>query len=167
MITEKDFDYFLKTGFIEGLNSETSLNLIIERFGNDYWTVKETENNGLTYGVIMIGMTELHIYNEKLNGISFKPYAFDKTEFNGQKEPWISEKTKLEEITIELNKRKVQFQKYNVTGPKTEFKTAGVELHSLENGKHTFIDTEGGVTFLFDSENESYQVCKYYNKKLT
>jgi hypothetical protein len=165
MINEKDFDYFLKNGFIEGLNSETSLNTIIDRFGNDYWTVKETENNGLTYGIIMVGMTELHIYNEKLNGISFKPYAFDKTEFNRIKEPWISEKTKLKEITTELNVRKVQFQKYSVIGPKTEFKTAGAELLSFENGKHTFIDTEGGVTFLFDSENETYQVCKYYSLK--
>jgi hypothetical protein len=165
MITEKDFDYFLINGFIEGLNSETSLNTIIDRFGNDSWTVKETENNGLIYGIIMVGMTEFHIYNEKLNGISFKPYAFDKTEFDGIKEPWISGKIKLKEITTELNIRKIQFQKYSVIGPKTEFKTAGVELHSLENGKHTFIDTEGGVTFLFDTENEAYQVCKYYNLK--
>jgi len=96
MITEKDFDYFLINGFIEGLNSETSLNTIIERFGNDSWIVQETENNGLLYGVIMVGMTEFHIYNEKLNGISFKPYAFVKTEFIGAKEPWISDKIKTE-----------------------------------------------------------------------
>jgi len=113
----------------------------------------------------MVGMTEFHIYNEKLNGISFKPYAFDKTEFIGAKEPWISDKIKLKEITTELNIKKIKFKEYSVIGPKTEFKTAGAELRSLENGKHTFIDTEGGVTFLFDSENETYQVCKYYNLK--
>lgn len=78
MITEKDFDYFLKTGFIEGLNSETSLDSIIKRFGNYSWVVKETENNGLLYGIIMVGMTELHIYNEKLTGINFKLYSFEK-----------------------------------------------------------------------------------------
>lgn len=63
----------------------------------------------------------------------------------------------------ELNIRKIQFKKYNVIGRKTEFKTAGVKLHSLESGEHTFIDTEGGVTFFFNSQNESYQVCKYFN----
>ena len=165
MITEKDFDYFLKNGFIEGLDSKTPLNEIIDRFGSEYWTVKETESNGLTYGIIMVGMAELHIYDEKLNGISFKPYAFDPTEFNGMEQPWISEKVKLSEIITELENREIKFKKYIVKGPKTKFISAGAELLNLENGKHLFIDTEGGVTFLFDSETESYQICKYYNLK--
>ena len=55
-----------------------------------------------------------------------------------------------------------------IIGPIKRLKTAGTSLFFLEKAEHTYIDTEGGVTFLFDSIIESYkiktiQICKYYN----
>ncbi len=41
------------------------LSEIVDKYGDDNWTGKEVENNELIYGVIIPGMTELHIY--KLN----------------------------------------------------------------------------------------------------
>ena len=75
----------------------------------------------------------------------------------------LPKKTKLNEVLSELTARHIPFKKYEVKGPMPKLKTAGAEIFSLREGKHTFIDTEGGVTFLFSLELETYQVCKYYN----
>ena len=44
MISEEEFDIFLKTGFIDGITPYTSLNKIIGKYGNDNWTNKEVKN---------------------------------------------------------------------------------------------------------------------------
>ena len=93
-MTEQDFNHFLKTGFLASFPPATPLETILTCYGNDNWLVKDQENNGLIYGIIMIGMTEFHIYNEKLNGISVKPYAFDQQNDRGKSYPWIAKKNK-------------------------------------------------------------------------
>jgi hypothetical protein len=163
MVIDNEFDYFLRNGIIEGLKHTDSLESIINRYGDDNWIAKEIENNGLIYGVFMLDMVEVHIYNEKVSGISFRPYAFDKAYYGKSKYPWIAEKMEILEIISELKIRKIKFERYciHVDQPTKNFKTKGANL-KLEQGEHTFIDTEGGVTFLFDSDNDAYQICKYY-----
>ncbi|MES2616726.1 MAG: hypothetical protein V4613_02545 [Bacteroidota bacterium] len=169
MISTTDFDHFLKKGFIEGLSPGTSMEILLTKFGHDNWIVKETEVNGLIYGIIKIGFIEFHIYNESINGISYRPdLQFPKEDFGGFEMPWISQKRDVANVEIELSKRNISYKKYTVKGPLETFKTAGVDLFALEDCEHTFIDTEGGVTFIFEETNknrtlEAYQICKYYN----
>lgn len=169
MTSTNDFDHFLKKGIIDGLPSGASMEKLINIFGVDFWYVKETEVNGLIYGIIKIGFIEFHIYNEKINGISYRPdILFSKKDFKGVEIPWISKRRSLKKIEGELTKRNIAYKKYTVKGPLKTFETAGVDLFGLEDCEHTFIDTEGGVTFLFEENNknnelEAYQICKYYD----
>lgn len=84
MIADKDFDHFLRKGYIEGLVPGTSLETLLNIFGHNHWYVKDIENNGLIYGIIKVGFIEFHIYDEKLNGISYRPdITFPKKDFKG------------------------------------------------------------------------------------
>jgi len=169
MISSIDFDHFLKKGFIEGLSAGTSMEILLSKFGDDYWIVKETEVNGLVYGIIKIGFIEFHIYNEMINGISYRPdMSFPKKDFTGVAIPWIYEKRSIDKVEIELSNRNITYHKFLVTGPLNAFETAGGNFFGLEEGEYKFIDTEGGVTFLFEENPkngllEAYQICKYYN----
>lgn len=169
MISSNDFDHFLKNGYIEGLASGTSMHKLLQEFGEDYWYVKETEVNGLIYGIIKVGFIEFHIYNEKINGISYRPdILFSKEDFKDKDMPWIYEKRRLEDIENELTKRNIGFKTYTVFGPLDGFVTAGIEFFALEECEHTFIDTEGGVTFIFEEnpqngQLEAYQIARYYD----
>jgi hypothetical protein len=169
MISTIDFDHFLKKGFIEGLPSGTSMEILLIKFGNDHWIVKEIEVNGLVYGIIKIGFIEFHIYNEMINGISYRPdLSFPKNDLKGVDIPWIYKKRSIDNVESELSNRNIAYKKYTVKGPLKTFETAGAELFGLEDCGHTFIDTEGGVTFLFEENPkkgmlEAYQICKYYN----
>jgi len=165
MITNKDFNDFLKSGFFNGLPINSSLAEVTDKYGHDNWTIKETENNGLTYGVMIIGMTEFHIYDEKLIGINFRTYLYDKNQFKDSVPPWICSIVSKKDVIKNLTKNKISFNEYTVQGPKKSFITAGVEL-TLEQGIHTIIDTEGDVSFLFEESNtddgiRTYRVCKY------
>ena len=169
MISTIDFDHFLKKGFIEGLSSGTSMEILLTKYGNDFWLVKETEINGLIYGIIKIGFIEFHIYNEMINGVSYRPdILFPKNDFKGVDIPWIYEKKSIDEVESELSNRNIAYKKYTVKGPLKTFETAGAELFGLEDCEHIFIDTEGAVTFLFEENvitglQEAYQICKYYD----
>ena len=97
MISIIDFDHFLKKGFIEGLSGGSSMDILLAKYGNDIWYVKETELNGLLYGVIKIGFIEFHIYNERINCISYRPdISFSKKDFKGVEMPWISKNSNLD-----------------------------------------------------------------------
>ena len=169
MISTNDFDHFLRKGFIEGLSPGTSMKKLLTSFGEDFWYVKETEVNGLIYGIIKVGFIEFHIYNEKINGISYRPdILFSKKDFKSVDIPWIYKKRSLINVESELTKRNIIYKKYTIKGPLKTFETAGADLIGLEDCEHTFIDTEGGVTFLFEESNkngqlEAYQICKYYD----
>lgn len=168
MISSKDFDLFLKKGFIEGIEPGESMINLISRFGDDYWYVKNLENNGKIYGIIKIGITEFHIYDEKIIGLSYRPdILFDSKDYKKIEKPWVIKNNKLNEIIEILNKKGIKFTKYTIEGPCKSFATAGAEIISLDDGIHHFIDTEGGVTFMFESIDNSneivaYQICKYY-----
>jgi len=41
MITSKDFDYFLRNGFIEHLAPGASMNILLAEFGDHKWITKE------------------------------------------------------------------------------------------------------------------------------
>ncbi|MBN8790099.1 MAG: hypothetical protein J0I84_23700 [Terrimonas sp.] len=168
MTSSNDFDFFLKNGFIEGLSEGSSMNILLTKYGNDNWYVKEIENNGLIYGIIKIGFIEFHIYNEQISGISYRPdLPFDKKDFKNIQIPWIYKVVDISDIENNLTTKKIEYKKYIVNGPKNTFRTAGADL-LITDGGHTFIDTEGGVTFLFDTNEktrrlEVYQICKYYD----
>jgi hypothetical protein len=173
MTTSQDFDFFLKYGYIKGLEPGSSMNLLLTKFGDNYWYVKEIENNGLIYGIIKIGFIEFHIYNEKISGVSYRPNLFhNKKDFKPGTTPWIYKIREIVEIEKTLKTKEIDYNKYSVNGPLKVFKTVGVDLIGLEDGEHTFIETEGGVTFLFDINEktnllETYQICKYYNELTT
>ncbi len=168
MISTYDFDHFLKNGYIDGLLPDTSMKSLLSIFGDDFWLVKELEVNGLIYGIIKVGFIEFHIYNEKINGISYRPdLHFPKEDFKNIDIPWIYKKRSLMNVESELSNRNIIYKKYSIQGPIKTFKTAGGLFIGLEDCEHTFIDTEGGVTFLFEvnSKNgqlDAYQICKYY-----
>lgn len=171
MISSEEFDYFLKRGYLNAIEPGSHLTSLISKFGNDNWYVKDYENNGKILGIIKVGITELHIYNEMISGVSFRPdILFNSKDYKGIRKPWIIKSNTLDSIIEFLNKRNIKFTKYLIDGPLKFFKTAGVDLFSIEEGQHTIIDTEGGVTFLFNSnfvsgEIQAYQICKYYKKK--
>lgn len=167
MISTNDFDYFLKNGFIENLKPGTSFNILLSQFGENNWIVKERELNGLIYGIIKIGFVEFHIYDEKISGISYRPdISFPISDYKHMEIPWVFQDKDINSVEENLLNRKIHFTKHIIKGPLETFSTAGVDLFGLEEGEHTFIDTIGGVTFLFeDGENnqlEAYQICKYY-----
>ncbi|MES2776054.1 MAG: hypothetical protein V4722_17890 [Bacteroidota bacterium] len=168
MTTSSDFDFFLKHGFIKGLSKGSSMNILLTKYGTDNWYVKHIENNGLIYGIIKIGFIEFHIYNEKVNGISYRPdLPFPKKDFKGVTIPWIYKIIEISKIEDNLKAKKIDYRRYLVNGPSKLFATAGAEL-MLDDGVHTFIDTEGGVTFLFETNKktcklEAYQICKYFD----
>ncbi len=169
MTTSKDFDYFLQNGFIENLSPGSSMNVLLAEFGDSKWITKEKELNGLICGIIKIGFIEFHIYNERVNGISYRPdLPFSKKEFDRQTIPWIYKDKEIFKVEENLNVRKIKYKRYVVKGPLETLSTAGAFLLGLEDCEHTFIDTEGGVTFLFEPNErtggiDAYQICKYYS----
>ena len=169
MISTNDFDHFLKKGFIEGLTPGTSMKKLLTAFTDDCWIAKETEVNGLVYGIIKVGFIEFHIYDEKISGISYRPdIHFAKEDFKNVVIPWIYKQRDLKAVENELTKRHITYNRYTIQGPLKTLKTAGGDWFDLEDCEHTFIDTEGGVTFLFEANPdngklEAYQICKYYN----
>ncbi len=168
MITSADFDFFLKHGFIKELSKGSSMNILLTKYGNDNWHIKHIENNGLIYGIIKIGFIEFHIYNEKINGVSYRPdLPFPKKDFKGVTIPWIYKNIEISKIEDNLITKRIDYKRYKVQGPSKLFATAGTDL-ILDDGVHTFIDTEGGVTFLFETSEkteklEARQICKYYD----
>jgi hypothetical protein len=168
MISSNDFDYFLKHGFMENLSPGASMSILLAKFGDDHWYTKEKEPNGLAYGIIKIGFIEFHIYDEKVSGISYRPdHPFSKDDFGEQVMPWIYKAKEISKVEEHLRAKKIDYNKYIVTGPLEAFATTGA-LVGLGEGEHTFIDTEGGVTFLFEDgggtgAQTAYQICKYYN----
>jgi hypothetical protein len=169
MTTSNDFDFFLRNGYIEHLSPGTSMTVLLAKFGDDNWIVQEKETNGLVYGIIKIGFIEFHIYNEKVNGISYRPdHPFPKDDFRGVTIPWIYKNREISIVEEYLKNKSIGYEKYVVKGPLEKFATAGAYLLGLENCEHTFIDSQGGVTFLFETNEktkriEAYQICKYYN----
>lgn len=168
MTTSEDFDFFLKNGFIEGLNPGSSMDILLNEFGNNSWYIEDRENNGLIYGIIKIGFIEFHIYDEKISGVSYRPdIPFNKKHFKKGSIPWVSKYREISEIEATLSNHKIEYKKYSITGPSRAFKTAGAHFSGLDIGIHTFIDTIGGVTFIFETDEkteqlETYQICKYY-----
>lgn len=168
MISDKDFDHFLRTGYIEGLAPGTPLDTLLSIFGDNNWYTKEIENNGLIYGIIKVGFTEFHLYNEKLSGISYRPdLPFPKKDFKGVKMPWIYKNRTIPLVEEKLNTKKIDYKRYVVSKPLKAFETAAGWFGGDSDFDHVFIDTVGGVTFCFDDneklkELEARQVCKYY-----
>lgn len=169
MISDKDFDHFLRTGYIEGLLPATSLETLLEIFGHDHWYVKEIENNGLIYGIIKIGFIEFHIIDEKFNGVSYRPdISFPKKDFKGVQMPWIYKNRQISLIEEKLNAKKIAFKRYRISKPQSPFETAAGTFIGLSDEDYHFIDTAGGVTFVFEyneqiKQLEVRQICKYYN----
>ena len=172
MITSEDFDFFLSNGYIDGLIPGSSMNILLTKFGNNNWYTKEIENSGLIYGIIKIGFIEFHVYNEKISGISYRPdIAFNKNDFKEKSMPWISKYKELAKVKSVLLNKNIDFNTIKVAGPLNVFKTAGATWVGLENEEHIFIDTVGGVTFAFETNNkteqlEANQICKYYDSNL-
>lgn len=169
MITDKDFDHFLRNGNIEGLLPGTSLETLLSIFGHDHWYVKETESNGLIYGIIKVGFIEFHIIDEKFNGVSYRPdISFPKKDFTGVRMPWIYKSRQISLVEEKLNAKNIAYKRYVVSKPENTFETAAGTFIGLSDEDYHFIDTVGGVTFVFDfNENtkqlEARQICKYYN----
>lgn len=168
MISSNDFDHFLKTGYIERLEPGTSMDVLTKAFGDEAWIAKEVEVNGLVYGIIKVGFIEFHIYNERVNGISYRPdLLFPMSDFNGIEIPWIYEKRTISLVETELAKRHIAYKKYSVNGPMQNCEAAGLSFSLVEECELVLIDTEGGVTFLFEDhpttgQLEACQICKYY-----
>jgi len=145
------------------------MNIILDKFGNENWCVKDIENNGLICGIIKIGFIEFHIYNEKISGISYRPdLPYPIKDFKGVKRPWIYKNVEISQIEAQLITKKIGYKKYVVRGPLASFEPAGAYLVLDDECESTFIDTEGGVTFLFEHNQktdklEAYQICKYYD----
>lgn len=170
MIADNDFDHFLRNGHIEGLAPGTSMKVLLSKFGDDYWYVKEIENNGLIYGIIKVGFIEFHIYDEKLNGISYRPdITFPKKDFNGVTIPWIFKDREISLVEKNLNFKNIVYKRYAVAGSSNTFHSAAGCLIGLEEDyEHHIIDTVGNVTFLFEynqksKQQEARQICKYYD----
>lgn len=169
MIADKDFDHFLRHGYVEGLVPGTSMEILLSIFGHSHWYVKEIENNGLIYGIIKVGFIEFHIYDEKLNGISYRPdISFPKKDFKGVRMPWIYKNRQISLVEEKLNAKSITYKRYIISKPLNNFETAAGTFIGLSDYDYHFIDTIGGVTFLFDyDENtkqlEARQICKYYD----
>lgn len=126
------------------------MNELLELYGPDSWYVKHTENNGLIYGIIKMGITEFHIYDEKICGICYRSdhrYFYD--EYEGITHPWIIRQRELSAVERKLTELNIGFTKHVVQGPLKTYKTAGTLWSYLDETEHVFIDTEGGVTFSF------------------
>lgn len=178
MISNQDFNDFLRLGYIPGLENGTSMEKLTKRFGDNKWYVKNLSKNGLTHGIIKVGITEFHITDEKISGLSYRPHIlFNEEDYNDYTAPWITTQTRLLDVELNLTAEKITYRKYSVDGPtKNGFKTAGCLLLALDKGSHTFIDTEGGVTFLFNEVDDeifaflrskkkrldAFQICRYY-----
>lgn len=150
MISDEHFNFFLRNGYIEGLEPGTSMNKLLMLYGQDSWYVKHIENNGLVHGIIKMGITEFRIYNEKIVGICYRsdrPYFQD--EFEGMTQPWVIRNRKLSVIEQKLTELNIGFTKHVVQGPLKTCKTAGTNLSFLDETEHIYLDTEGGVTFAF------------------
>ncbi|WP_276481674.1 hypothetical protein [Paraflavitalea pollutisoli] len=170
MISSNDFDHFLRKGYIKGLPAGTSVKKLITVYGKKYWGVKERDTNGLIYGIIKVGFIEFHIYDEKISGISYRPdIIYSKKDFNAVLVPWIEKKRSLQAVEAALTNRKIQFKRFTITGPLDSLTTAGGDFFYVEPGEYTLIDTEGGVTWVFEKNEstgqlEARQICKYYRR---
>ena len=145
----------------------TSLEKLLSIFGHDHWYVKETENNGLIYGIIKVGFIEFHIIDEKFNGVSYRPdISFPKKDFKGVKIPWIYNNRSISFVEEKLNAKNIVYKRYVVSQPENNFETAAGTFIGLSDDDYHFSDTVGGVTFVFDynediKELEVRQICKY------
>jgi len=82
--------------------------------------------------------------------------------------PWIFKNRKISLVEKNLNSKNIAYKKYVVSKPVDTFETAAGCFIGLSNCDHHFIDTAGGVTFVFDyneniKELEARQICKYYD----
>lgn len=169
MTGDTDFDFFLQNGYLKGFPKATPLAAVIAKYGEEHWELKEQDLNGLTYGIIKTGCIEIHIFDEMVNGVSYQPDpSYNKKGFTDAA-PWINSIGTLPGIETELQNRGIHYKKYTVRGPAYDYKTAGATIY-IEEGEHTFIDTAGGVTFLFDpnkkGEHQVCQVCRYYELEM-
>jgi hypothetical protein len=176
MTSSEDFDSFLKTGYLNALRPGSSMNILLQKYGDDYWSVKERETNGLIYGIITVGGIEFHIHNEIISAINYRPDHFKNSEYQGKeglgtKVPWIFENPALPEVEANLSSRQISYTKRIIHGPKNEpikFAAGDFHLHLEANDKLVILETEGGVTILFDQYGSSgphpkaTQICKYY-----
>ena len=170
MISDKDFDHFLRNGHIDGISPGTSMEVLLGKFGDDYWYVKEIENNGLIYGIIKVGFIEFHIYNEQINGISYRPdIPFPKEDFQDVIMPWIFNNREISLVEKNLIDKNIAYKRYIVTGSSNSFhQAAGCLIGLNQDYEHHIIDTVGGVTFLLEynektKQLEARQICKYYD----
>jgi hypothetical protein len=167
MISSEDFDHFLKHGFIKDINKGTSMNVLINKFGKDYWYINDFFN-GQNYGIIKIGFIEFHIAEDKISGISYRPdISFSTNDFAGVTIPWIYECREIEKVEEELRKRDIKYKKFVVNSSVKKVDTAGgtILFDQSINYDTAFIDTEGGVTFEFKPEKSSlfaFRIAKYY-----
>ncbi|GAB5533133.1 MAG: hypothetical protein Roseis3KO_49100 [Roseivirga sp.] len=150
MISDEHFNFFLRNGYIEGLKPGTSMNELLKLYGPDSWYVKHIENNGLVYGIIKMGITEFHIYDEKISGICHRtdlPHVA--SDYEGINPPWAIRIRKLALIEQKLTELNIGFTKHVVQGPLKAYKTAGTLWSYLDETAYIYLDTEGGVTFAF------------------
>lgn len=104
----------------------------------------------------------------KIYGISYRPdLPYIKKEFNKGVTAWISRFREISVVETILLRWEIGYEKIIVTGSANPFKTAGAVI-ALDNGEQTFIDTIGGVTFIFEEEYrtrklKAIQICKYYD----
>lgn len=168
MISSEDFDHFLKHGHIQQLEPGTPMQVLLSKYGEEYWTVKSTEQNGLIYGIIKVGCIEFHIYNEKISGVSYRPdISFDESDFEGVTMPWIVENKALHAVEKTLNDKAIAYKKYVIAMEVDWFEIGGDSFFKDPDVDLTVMETEGGVGFLFDTNTqtnalEAYQICRYY-----
>lgn len=167
MISTRDFDHFLKHGFVEGLKGGTPMEVLLNKYGNDHWYIYEVYKNQ-TFGIIKIGFIEFHIVYGKLHGLSYRPdVSFGMEDFENVSIPWIHRFRRIESIERELIKKQIAFKKYAIHSSMGSFQTAGyhVSFNVTADYYTTFIDTEGGVTFEFDSQtNKNYLLVRKISK---
>lgn len=169
MISNQSFDYYLKHGFIKGLEPGTPMQKLLQLFGEAHWYVKEIENNGLTYGIIKVGITEFHIYNEKLHSYSYRPdIMFDIQEYKGYSQPWIIHYTSLRSVQAQLIKRKIKYKVLTFQGSRKNISFGGSQLYLSEDEEYTFLETQGGVALGFEKgwNEKTLRICRasrYYD----
>ena len=150
MLSNDDLNNFLRTGLIEGLAPGDSMHKILDKYGHDCWYARNTEDNGLLYGVLKVGITEFHVYNEKITGICYRPdTSYLPEEYEGIEPPWIIRTRELEKIEQKLKALNIDYKKHVVQGPLKNYKTGTILWYGLENMEYTYLVTEGNVTFSF------------------
>lgn len=163
MITNQQFEEFLSTGSISGLEAGTAIEQVQQAFGPVTWHSKATDING-TYGIAIIGMLEIQFYAEVIYGLCFKPYLA--SEVSPGEEPWLAHTFQLQTVCAALNKAAIQHTLVRLKGPLKNHQAAGFVLHALFAGDEmTLVDLPAGVSFLFngiDANTPCNRVCAQY-----